>query len=322
MDVRIVFLILSISCIALSILSLAYGSTGLEDPLYILSMSSSIALLRVLRTLTAILSGIMLALAGSLMQYSTRNYLADPFLLGLPNGALLAILLALLIFPYVPKSTLIIVAFIGASIAYVLTSTIASIAGMSVASLVLAGIAVSTFFSSASHIVLYLWISKKLGHAYILLLGSFAYTTKSDVETIAIVATLCVSLSFLLWKRLNALALGDDYCHQLGYDPRTTRLLAVTFAAIATSTVVAFVGVVSFLGLLAPNIARMLVGDEARKHLSVSALCGIALSLAADLFVRVISHASTLGELPVSIPMSLIGAPMLAYLVVTSRCRT
>ncbi len=322
MDTRILFPTLFIACLALSILSLAYGSTGFEDPLCVASMSSPVAMLRVLRTVTAIVAGTMLALAGSLMQYATRNYLADPFLLGLPSGALLAILLLLLVVPYVPRNTLILAAFLGAMTAYLLTNTIASLAGMSVASLVLAGIAVSTFFSSASHVALYLWASKRLGHAHILLLGSFAYATKSDVETMLIVAAICVTTSFLLWKRLNALVLGDEYSHQLGYDPRATRFLAVTLAAVATSTVVAFVGIVGFLGLLAPNIARMMVGDEARKHLSTSMLCGVALSLAADLFVRAVSQLSTLGELPVSIPMSMVGAPMLAYLVVTSRCRT
>ncbi len=311
---------IALMLITTTLFSISYGSTGFE-PFYMLIQSDSPILeLRIARTVFAILTGLALAVAGTLIQAATRNPLASPSILGLQSGALAAVLLAILVSGVLTRTALIIFAFLGSFAAYTLATAIASLAGMTATALILGGIAIASVLSGLSHLLLYLVQTKIFGQPMLILLGSVSIARVSEAPLYA-AATLCgVAAALAMWKRVNAILLGDDFATQLGYDPRATRLILATLASVLTAVSVSFVGIVSFVGLIAPHIARLVVGDDARKHIPLSAISGALIVLLADIFVRAISASSTLGELPISIPTSIVGATVLSYLVV-SRAR-
>ena len=162
--------------------------------------------------------------------------------------------------------------------------------------------------------------TKLFGQPMLILLGSVSIARISEAPLYTIAILCGVATALAMWKRINAIILGDDFATQLGYDPRATRLILASLASILTAVSVSFVGIVSFVGLIAPHIARLIVGDDARKHIPLSAISGALIVLLADIFVRAVSANSTLGELPISIPTSIVGAAVLSYLVI-SRAR-
>jgi len=293
-------------------LSLSYGSTGpwLEEPL--------VFRLRLARTVFGVLTGAALGVAGSLTQYSTRNPLADPFLLGLPSGALLAVLILYAVEPYPPEWLLMLVAFAGALAAYALTSIIAAAAGFTSLALILAGVAVSAMLTSIAETITYTLLARRLPQAFLLLLGSFSLPSLGQAPLYAATILPLLASAALLRSGLDALLLGDEYASQIGVRPGRVRAAAATLASLLTGVSVAFVGVVGYIGLVAPNMARLVVGDEAGRHLPFSAAAGASIALMADLGVRLVSAYTPYGELPVTIIASLIGAPVLAYLLVKS----
>lgn len=294
-------------------LSISYGSTGLAPPW---AENPLVLRLRLARTVFAVLTGAVLGVAGSLTQYSTRNPLADPFLLGLPSGALLAVLLLYAANPYPPQWLMMLVAFLGALAAYAATSAVAAAAGFTPLALILAGVAVSAMLTSVSETVTYTLLAGRLPQAFLLLLGSFSLPGLGEARVYAAAAIPLAASSLLLRRGLDALLLGDEYAAQLGLSPSRVRAAAATLASLLTGVSVAFVGVVGYIGLIAPNMARLLVGDEAGRHIPVSAAAGTAIALVADLGVRIVSAYTPYGELPVTIVASMIGAPALAYLLV------
>ncbi len=297
--------------------SISYGSTGFKPFYLLIQCRNPILELRVARTLFAILTGLALAVAGTLIQAATRNPLASPSILGLQSGALTAVLLAILVSGILTRTMLIVFAFLGSFAAYTLATAIASLAGMTATALILGGIAIASMLSGLSHLLLYLVQSKLFGQPMLILLGSVSIARPSEAPLYAL-ATLCgIATAIAMWKRVNAILLGDDFATQLGYDPRTTRLILASLASILTAVSVSFVGIVSFVGLIAPHIARLVVGDDARKHIPLSAVSGALIVLLADVFVRAISASSTMGELPISIPTSIVGAAVLSYLVIS-----
>ena len=307
--------------VSITTFSLAYGSTGFRSLDSILNLEDTISRLRFTRTMFAIFTGISLAIAGSLIQIATRNPLASPSILGLPSGALTSLLIAIIVSGYIPRGLSMLFAFIGALIAYSITSSIASIAGLSAASLVLAGIAVSSFFSGISHMLLYIAHSKIRGHPLLVLLGSVSLARFHELPLYTSAIIPIIATVFMLWKQINALLFGDEFALQLGYNPKITRLLLASIASLLSAITVSFVGIISFVGLIAPHIARLMVGDDVRKHLPLSMVSGGIIVLASDIFVRYISSSlSFLGELPLSIPTGIVGALVLSYLI-ASRLR-
>ena len=306
---------LALSFLASIYLSLSYGSTGYR-PFYTLDMSSPIIELRLGRTILAILTGVSLAIAGSLIQVATRNPLASPWILGLQSGALTAVLLTMLINGIPTRIEIIVFAFMGSLAAYSLAISIASLAGMTALSLVLGGIAISSMLAGVSHLLIYLVQTKLRGQPVLILFGSLSLPSSKEIP-LYVAATLCgVVIAIAMWRQINAIVLGDDFATQLGYDPRLVRLMISATAALLTAVSVSFVGIVSFVGLIAPHIARLIAGDDARKHIPFCALSGALIVLLADIFTRMVSAHSTLGELPLSIPTSIVGACVLSYLII------
>lgn len=320
---------LCILLLTLVIVSLSTGSSMIS-PLNVLQCLAGVKCdkttelivgVRFTRTLTALLAGSMLALAGVLVQGVSRNPLADPFILGVSSTALAMLSAALLVNTSILayRQLAISIAFVGALSGYFLTTFISLLAGGTSLSLVLSGIAVSALFSGASHVLLFL-VQDKLKHPYVfLLMGSTGSTLRDDLLYLAIplLASFIALFAFRIPKALNAYLFGDLYAAQLGYKTKFVTMSSAFIASLLTGASVAVIGVVGFLGLAGPHISRMLSGtSDHRITVVLSALTGSILAVSSDTLARLITAFSTRGEMPLGVVTSIIGAPFLAYLVV------
>ncbi len=279
--------------------------------------------LRLTRTMAAALTGGVLAVAGALMQGISRNPLADPFILGSSSTALAALSAALLldvgILAY--RQLTISIAFAGAMLGYLLAVSISLLAGGTGLSLILSGVAVSALFSGVSHALLHV-LQDRLRTPYVyLLVGSTSGVLERDPPYLAVLLALSLValLALGIPKALNAYLFGDSYAAQLGYRVKFVTMASAFVACLLTGASVAVVGVVGFVGLAAPHISRMLLGtSDYRAALILSMLSGSSLTVLSDTVARAFSLFLARGELPLGVVTSIIGAPFLAYLIVTS----
>lgn len=324
------FLFLVVGLIILStsiIASLSIGSTsyGVIDVLKTIAWSIGLPVqpsnpvifeLRFTRSIVAVLSGACLGVAGVLVQSITRNPLAEPFLLGLSSTALTFVSIAALVAPLllISRYSMVVIAFIGALVGFTLTLTLSEIAGGSPLTLILAGIAVSSVFSGLSHVLVFL-VQAKLNIPFmVFLMGTFSTSLKPDITPLAVIFVLGFTISMLIAKPLNTLLYGDEYAGQLGYNPRLIRRLSSLIASLLTGTTVAIAGIIGFVGLVVPHLARMMVGGDNRAVIPLAAIIGGSLLVLSDIAIRIISSQG-IGELPVGAITSIIGAPFFAYLL-------
>lgn len=294
--------------------SVSIGPAGVRPPPPIGPLDL-VALLRIYRSVAAAGVGALLGLAGALIQYSVSNPLAAPSLLGLPQGALVAaagLTLALNAPP--PPGLGLLVASLGALAAYWVTMAVAYRGGLSGEGLVVAGIAVSSALTGLAGLLLML-VESRLGILGAeLLLGTFAYATRSDALVAAVSAAALVAASLPLLGRLDLLSYGDEVASAAGVSPPLARLAATLLAAAATAAAIYVAGLVGFVGLIAPAAARGLVGGHPARSVPVSAVLGAAVTLGADTAARLAAPALGLGELPAGTATSLVGGLFLAYL--------
>jgi len=276
---------------------------------------------RLVRTLVALLAGGALATAGVIMQGIARNPLAEPYILGLSSTALTALSLAIIIDVNViaHRYLFMLIAFIGALFGYFLTSILSALAGYTSNSLILSGIAVTAFFSGTSHALLYI-VQDRLKFPYVhLLMGSTSVALFNDIYYLTATLAACLVITYIcgIPKLLNAYLVGDDYARQLGYNLKVLITLAAFVVSILTGATVAIVGIVSFIGLAAPHISRMMLGtSDHRITTIVSSIVGSLLVVIADIGSRLLMVLTARGEFPLGVVTSIIGAPFLAYLII------
>ncbi|ABY23419.1 ferric enterobactin transport system permease protein [Renibacterium salmoninarum ATCC 33209] len=278
-------------------------------------MDVTIAQIRVPRTLSGIIVGACLGVAGMLVQGHSRNPIADPGLLGINQGAALAIV-AVTAFAgplgYLPQALL---AFVGALIASILVFIIGSASrnGATPVTLVLAGAAVTALCAGLVSAVVLL-NDQALDTLRFWQIGSLAgrYDVLGYVWPFLVVGFV---LAVLNSGALNALALGEESARSLGISvlrARTVGILAITLLA---GSAVTMAGPIAFAGLLVPHMARFLAGADYRWLMPTAALTGAALVLLADTAGRVIARP---GELSAGVVLAVIGAP---FFVVLARRR-
>ena len=206
-----------------------------------------------------------------------------------------------------------VLAILGGLIAFGLTMLLASKAGNTATSYVLAGVVIGLAFSSIQTVILTTSDSEKLHSAISWLYGSF---TSVDWGTVWLIffPALFLSLAFFFWaKELNLVLLGDENAQQMGLNVKKFDALMLILASVLTSVCVAFVGIIGFVGLVVPHICRMILGGDHRLVLPASVVLGAALMLLADLLARMIMIPL---ELPVGAITTVIGVPVFAYLLV------
>lgn len=285
---------------------LGLGGSGLDE------LSSTVLWqLRAPRIVLALLVGTMLAVAGGTYQGVFRNPLADPYLLGVAAGAGLGATIAIvgvgdgLSTPtWTPW-----LAFAGALIAVALTWVIGG-RGSS-ATLVLAGVAVSSLLTSAQTFVQQSSHSS-IARVYIWLLGSLGGSSWRNVIVILPYVAVCSAICIGAGRALDVMSVGDVESRSLGLPVVRVRLIVVGAASLGTAAVVSAVGLVGFVGIVVPHIVRLLVGSSYRRILPLSAVVGAGFLVLTDTLARTVIAPS---ELPLGVVTALIGSPVFVVLL-------
>ncbi|MDB5873192.1 MAG: ABC-type Fe3+-siderophore transport system, permease component [Ramlibacter sp.] len=304
----------------LCLLGMAVGSLGWE-PLWGQAGEGAAAVLwdiRVPRTLGAWLAGALLGLAGAIAQGLFRNPLADPYLLGSATGAALGAAILLVVIGVSPIAAsgwaarvgLTGAAFAGAVVAVLVTLGLAK-GVLHTLRLLLAGVIVGMVFGALSALVMF-WVPDIMRAMQAFLLGTTSYLGWTSVILLAAVfaATLATAIA---WSRaLDALSLGETTAASLGVALMPARVVLVGAMALATGAAVAEVGLIAFIGLVAPHVVRALVKPTHRWLLPLAALTGGVLLLAADVLARWLLAPQ---ELPVGVLTAVLGGGYLLWLM-------
>ena len=275
--------------------------------------------LRLPRILAATMVGASLAVSGVAFQLLFANPVASPDTLGVTSsascGAVLAILLGLGAFSI---KVMAFTAGCGAVLFVLLVATRLSRGRNMTVYLILIGMVVSALFSAMMSIFKFIADpTTQLPQITYWLMGSFANVTLSDLPYGALFFAGGMIPLFLLRWRLNLLSLSEYEARAMGENVTALRLTTVVCATLLTSSSVAMTGGISWVGLVVPHIARLLVGSDARRLLPVSALIGSAFLLLMDNLARSL----TVAEIPISILTSLFGAPLFFALLIRSKDR-
>lgn len=270
--------------------------------------------LRVPRLLLGALAGGGLAVAGAVWQGVLRNPLADPYLIGASAGAAVGGALALLFGIGAGVSwALPLQAFLGslASVAVVYRLASEPARPLSVERLLLAGVAVSSFLSAGLSAAMVLR-SESYTQLYLWLVGSLAGRGWEHLTLAApyVLAAGLVLMAYL--PRLNLMQLGQETAQSLGLDMRRDPGVVIALASLLTAALVAVCGMIGFVGLVIPHIARLLVGPDLRRLVPVAAVLGAVLLNIADLAARTLWAPM---ELPVGVLTALLGAPFFLFLL-------
>ena len=346
-------ILLTFLTIFLAIFAMGFGSSesldfykiirivlGIDEP----TETQSVILLkyRLPRVLMAILAGAALATAGALMQGSLGNPLVSPLTLGVASGAslgaALAIILGISVFgtdfsisiPFtqiifhladiIPNTIIVINTFAFSLIVVFIIIKLGEMRGISAESYILVGIAITFINGAIVQCLVYFATPQQLAQ---LTHWSFGSVRRPDLETVLFVGVILGAIFPTLLKYswdLNTLALGgDDFAISTGVDPGALRKKILIISALATSIIIAFTGLIGFVGLAAPHIARLIIGNDYRKLVPCSALIGALLVLVADtiggtIFAPVV--------LPVGIMLSILGGPFFLYLLLSKRGAT
>lgn len=274
---------------------------------------------RLPRIVLAFLVGGALAVSGAIMQGITRNPLADPYLLGVSGGAALAAVSLLVWLKSVPTSLLPFAAFAGALVAAGAIYLFAWRKGSTTPiRLILIGVAIESLVGAGTTVMMLFGEITDVQAAYVWLTGSVYGRNWEHVYALGAWLIVCLPVAFVLARALNVLNIGDDTAKGLGLRVEWARGLLLIVSVALAAAAVAVAGTVGFVGLVAPHIARRLVGPSHEGLLPVSAVLGGALVMLADLIGRAAVAPS---ELPVGIVTAMIGAPYFAYLLYRSRNR-
>jgi len=266
---------------------------------------------RLPRMLLAISVGAGLGLSGVLVQGVIRNPLASPDLMGISAGAGLAATASLVWFPNAPVSVLPVVAMFGGVLAAGLIGVLAWWSRPTPAKLALIGIAVSAFLASCIDFLL-VTNPIEINTAMVWLTGSLWGRNWQQVPFIWSALLLLLPMALWLAWRLDVMGLGEESATTLGTNPKQIQALALLAAVLLASVSVSVAGTISFVGLLAPHVARLLFGHNHKLLIPASALVGAILVTSADGLARGLQPPI---ELPAGVLTSVIGAPYFIFLL-------
>lgn len=280
---------------------------------------------RLPRVITAVFVGASLAVSGAVMQCVLRNPLASSFTLGISQGAAFGAAFAIIYLgagilhrtgegvtisnPYIVP----VFAFIGALLSVKIVLILSKIRDLSPEAMILAGIAMASFFQASTMLIQYFSQNE-------VLIASVVFWTFGDVgrtvwREAAIIALSFLAVFLIFLRRAwdyNALLSGDDVAKTLGVDPKRVRVEGLLLSAFLTAICVSFTGIIGFVGLISPHVVRIFLGEDYRFLLPLSAVVGSLMLLLADSFGRAILFPVII---PVGIVTAFVGAPVFIYLL-------
>ena len=266
------------------------------------------------RTLLAIMVGSGLAIVGASLQSVTRNLLADPHLLGISSGGAFGAILALLHTGlFIGLLTVPLLAFLGALFATFIVLMVSRFTSSTSADrLVLAGVAVSFIIMSCANILIFLGDPKATHTVVFWMLGGLGLAQWNQLIYPLIVLLICGLWLFSQARVLNAMTVGDETASTLGINVTKFRFIIFVVCSLITGVMVAFSGIIGFVGLMVPHIVRMFVGGDYFRVLPLSALLGAIFLLWADIAARTIMPPE---DMPIGIVTGLVGGIFFVWLL-------
>lgn len=272
--------------------------------------------LRLPRALVAVLVGAALAVSGTILQGLTRNDLAAPDIVGVNAGAGLAAVTLIVAFPSVPAALMPPAAFGGALAVAALLYALAWRGSSSPMRLVLIGVGLSAIATAATTFMITFGEIEQVSQALVWLTGSVYGRSWEEIFVLLPWLAVFLPLAFLRFRHLNALTLGDEVATGLGTRVELERGLLVLCSVALAAAAVATAGTIGFVGLMAPHIAKRLVGPAYGGLLPVAAMTGGAMVVLADLAGRTLFAPV---EIPCGIVTAVVGAPFFLYLLYRTR---
>ncbi|MFD1508025.1 FecCD family ABC transporter permease [Lacimonas salitolerans] len=281
--------------------------------------------IRLPRLAMGVLVGAALAVSGAAMQGLFRNPLADPGIVGVGAGAGLGAILAIVLGALLPawvfdltgNQLVPFAAFLGGWGSTILLYRVSTRGGRtSVATMLLAGIALGALAGALSGILVYIADDQQLRDLTFWGLGSLAGASWAKVMAAGPLIALAIGAALMLGRGLNALALGEATATHIGIDVQRTKNIAILSVAGATGAAVAVSGGIGFIGIVVPHLLRLASGPDHRTLLLNAALLGASLLVLADVIARVVIAPA---ELPIGIVTAVLGAPVFLWILLRRR---
>ena len=271
------------------------------------------------RVLMAVIVGGSLAICGVAMQSIMNNPLADPYTMGISDGACFGAVAAIVMgfgtATLGDSMGLIVTAFFGGLIPAIIIILLSRMVNMSPATAILVGIALSYIFSGLETAIMVSTDADTLKQAVLWQIGSLASVEWMEVKLAAVVGIISAVILLASSRKMNLLSLGDDTAKSLGLNVDNFRTLVMVVVAITIAATVSFVGIVGFVGLVAPHIIRLLIGGDNRHLIPISLVTGALFVQLADS----IAHNFFYPELRVGLIISIIGSPIFLYIILRKK---
>jgi len=318
---------MTVGSLPLSIADIIHGLIRQEDIPY----SHVIWNIRLPRMITTIIAGAGLAVAGAIMQNILRNPLASPFTIGISQGAGFGAAFAIIILgagsthlagtkavTLQSPDLVVLSAFAGAMLSVAFILGLAMLRRITPEAVILAGVALSAFFSAATMFLQYFASDMQMAATVFWTFGDLGKAGWRENGIMLAAFLIAFSYFFAVRWRFNALQWGDDVAQSLGVRVQRLRISGMILASLTVAVTTAFLGIIGFIGLLAPHIARFIVGNDYRFLIPCSAILGSLLLLLSDIVARMLMPPVIL---PVGIITSFLGAPLFLYLLIKGQGR-
>jgi len=277
--------------------------------------------LRLPRVILAILAGAGLAAAGATMQGTLRNPLVSSYVLGISSaagfGAALAIIFGVGVLSIFGGYIVIVNAFLFSVLAMAIVFVFARARGMSSETVILLGVAIGFLFSALLALIQYVAPQyQAVASVVFWLMGSLTSATWTSIVVILPIVIVSIVLMTQQSWNINVMSMGEEVATSLGVNSKRVLTVNMVLETLVTAAIISFVGVIGFVDLIAPHIARMLIGTDHRFLIPCSALIGAFTLLCSDTVARLVIAPT---ELPVGIVTSLLGVPFFIYIMMTRR---
>ncbi len=274
--------------------------------------------MRMPRIIMAILAGAGLGISGAMMQGILRNPLASPFTLGISAGAGFGASLAIIMGLGVFAGNFLIIgnAFIFSLVPAFFIIALTKYRRATPEMMILSGIAISSIFGAATTFLMFFADEAELRETVFWMVGDIGRATWPILGIVIIFMVIFIVPLFKKTWDLNVMVAGDEAAKSLGVDVGKTRVITMIFSSLLAATIVAFVGTIGFIGLVAPHICRMVIGGDNRYVVPASGFFGAAMLLVADTLARTIIAPVIL---PVGVLTAFMGGPLFLYLLIKQK---
>lgn len=290
-----------------NVVDLLLGDISIDDPLRLIIVN-----IRLPRILLAGLVGFALSLGGVVFQAILRNPLADPFILGVSSGSAFGAVLGIF-FGFSFSLGVPVMSFCGALLTIYLVMTLgARRMGMESSTILLTGVIINSFFTAIIMFFISTVADDRLHTMLFWLYGDLSQSSYGQLAFMTPLILIGAIIIYGLAKDLNLITSGEETAFQLGVDVEKTKKIGLLVISLLMGLVVAFSGLIGFVGLIVPHLARMAFGSDHRLLIPIASLGGAVFLITADTLARTVVSPS---ELPVGVITAFVGAPFFIYLL-------